>query len=113
MREQMVISVEESLPAAKAELPSRVDDIPRQPTSSHDSERQIPLQRINTSVSSILRPENGNRLGGFVLVVDGAALLQVGLVLSSYVMVILRMKKCPQKKKAKPCYSRSPCSAMV
>ena len=53
MREQMVISVEQCLPAAEAELPSRVDDILRQSTSSHDSERQIPLQRINTGVSPL------------------------------------------------------------
>ncbi|CAA7271006.1 unnamed protein product [Cyclocybe aegerita] len=36
----------------------------------------IPLQRINTGVSSIVGPENGERPGGFVLVVDGAALLE-------------------------------------
>ena len=55
MREQMVISVEHALPAAEAGLPSRVDDIPMQATSSHDSERQIPLQRINTGISFIVR----------------------------------------------------------
>ncbi|KAJ3502673.1 hypothetical protein NLJ89_g8781 [Agrocybe chaxingu] len=36
----------------------------------------IPLQQINTGVSSIVGPENGERPGGFILVVDGAALLE-------------------------------------
>ena len=105
MREQMVISVEQCLPAAEAELPTRVDDIPRQFTSSHNSERQIPLQRINTGISFIMGLENGDRPDGFVLVVDGAALLQVGLVLLFLPMLmILRMKRCSQRKKVKPRY---------
>lgn len=37
----------------------------------------IPLQRINTGVTDIVGPDNGERAGGFVLVVDGAALLEV------------------------------------
>jgi phospholipid-translocating ATPase len=36
----------------------------------------IPLQRINTGVS-LVGVDNGERPGGFVLVVDGAALLEV------------------------------------
>ncbi|KAK2466656.1 hypothetical protein APHAL10511_000914 [Amanita phalloides] len=36
----------------------------------------IPLQRINTGVTDIVGPDNGERAGGFVLVVDGAALLE-------------------------------------
>ena len=79
VHEQMVMSMEQFFPEVEAELPSRVDEIPRQSTSSHDSERQIPLQRINTGISSIVGSKNGDRPGGFVLVVDGAALLQVGV----------------------------------
>ena len=67
MREQMVISLEQCLPAAEAELPSRVDDIPGQSTSSHDSERQLPLQRINAGISSIVRI-GGWRPAGWVRV---------------------------------------------
>lgn len=37
----------------------------------------IPLQRINTGVTDIVGPDNGERTGGFVLVIDGAALLDV------------------------------------
>lgn len=32
------------------------------------------LQRINTGVASIVGRDNGDRAGGFVLVIDGAAL---------------------------------------
>jgi len=42
------------------------------------SEEPIPLRRINTGVSSIVGADNGARPGGFVLVVDGSALLEVG-----------------------------------
>ncbi|KAF8630439.1 hypothetical protein AX17_005416 [Amanita inopinata Kibby_2008] len=42
---------------------------------SSDRERGYPLQRIETSVSSIVGPNNGERPGGFVLVIDGTALL--------------------------------------
>ena len=41
------------------------------------SEEPIPLRRINTGVSSIVGADNGARPGGFVLVVDGSALLEV------------------------------------
>ncbi|KAF8237713.1 phospholipid-translocating P-type ATPase [Tricholoma matsutake] len=46
-------------------------------TSSRDDERSdIPLQRVDSGFSSIVGTENGDRPGGFVLVLDGAALLQ-------------------------------------
>ncbi|KAF8077575.1 phospholipid-translocating ATPase [Lyophyllum atratum] len=48
-------------------------DLPRPSTSSRD--HNIPLQRIDTGVSSIVGSQNGDRPGGFVLVIDGAALL--------------------------------------
>ncbi|KAF4615383.1 hypothetical protein D9613_002558 [Agrocybe pediades] len=37
---------------------------------------EIPLHRVNTGVSSIVGVENGERPGGFILVVDGGALLE-------------------------------------
>jgi len=43
---------------------------------------EIPLHRVNTGVSSIVGPENGERPGGFILVVDGAALLEVSWQMS-------------------------------
>ncbi|KAK0212024.1 phospholipid-translocating ATPase [Armillaria fumosa] len=41
------------------------------PISSRDDNA---LQRIETGISSIVGPNNGDRLGGFVLVIDGTAL---------------------------------------
>ena len=36
-----------------------------------------PLQRVDTGVSSLVGHNNGERPGGFVLVIDGSALTQV------------------------------------
>lgn len=36
-----------------------------------------PLKRVNTGVTSIVGPDNGERPGGFVLVIDGLALTHV------------------------------------
>ncbi|KAF7295629.1 Phospholipid-transporting ATPase [Mycena indigotica] len=38
------------------------------------SQRSIPLGRVNTGVSSIVGADNGDRPGGFILVIDGTAL---------------------------------------
>ena len=40
-------------------------------------EESISLRRINTGVSTIVGADNGNRVGGFVLVVDDSVLLEV------------------------------------
>ena len=56
----------EDLGKSSTELPS--GDEPNQP---------IPLQRINTGVSTIVGADNGNRVGGFVLVVDDSVLVEV------------------------------------
>lgn len=59
-------------------------------TSSRDDERSdIPLQRVDSGFSSIVGTENGDRPGGFVLVLDGAALLQVGSHTSANVALVL------------------------
>lgn len=42
-------------------------------TASHPT-GMYPLQRVNTGISDIVGRDNGNRPGGFILVVDGAAL---------------------------------------
>lgn len=48
-------------------------------SSSHsrDPQRPIPLQRVQTGISSIVGSDNGDRPGGFVLVIDGTALSYV------------------------------------
>ncbi|KAJ3907391.1 phospholipid-translocating ATPase [Lentinula edodes] len=43
-------------------------------SSLHDAQRPIPLQRVQTGISSIVGSDNGSRPGGFILVIDGAAL---------------------------------------
>ncbi|KAF8801609.1 phospholipid-translocating P-type ATPase [Phlegmacium glaucopus] len=44
--------------------------------SGNDPEEPIPLQRMNTGVSSIVGADNGNRVGGLVLVLEDSALLE-------------------------------------
>ena len=44
---------------------------------SREENEPIPLQRIGTGVSTIVGADNGNRVGGFVLVVDDSVLLEV------------------------------------
>jgi len=69
-----------------------IDNLPRPSTSSRNDERRdVPLQRIDTGVSSIVGAENGDRPGGFVLVIDGAALLQVCSRHSSDNILVLMM----------------------
>ena len=63
------------------------EDLPR-PSSRNDGHRDIPLQRIDTGISSIVGTENGDRPGGFVLVADGAALLQVSSYTSANVDLV-------------------------
>ncbi len=41
------------------------------------STRGYPLHRVNTGASSLVGHNNGDRPGGFVLVIDGAALTYV------------------------------------
>lgn len=54
-----------------------VIDVPSGSSSSSDGSRPYHLRRLNTGVSSIVGPDNGERPGGFVLVIDGAALNDV------------------------------------
>jgi hypothetical protein len=44
---------------------------------AHDTENNE-LRRINTGVTSLVGSQNGQRPGGFVLVIDGLALADVG-----------------------------------
>jgi phospholipid-translocating ATPase len=68
------------------------EDLPRSSTSSRGNERHdTVLQHIDTDISSIAGTENGDRPGGFVLVVDGAALLQVGSHISGHITLDLML----------------------
>ncbi|KAF8623323.1 hypothetical protein AX15_006401 [Amanita polypyramis BW_CC] len=58
-----------------------VDEAKAIPSTPNMSEAEamkgsIPLQRFNTGITDIVGPDNGERAGGFVLVVDGPALLE-------------------------------------
>ena len=44
---------------------------------AHDTAESRKLRRVNTGVSDLVGEDNGSRPGGFVLVIDGAALLEV------------------------------------
>ena len=53
---------------------------PSSSSNPPDVEQQFPLRRVDTGLSSIVGTDNGDRPGGFVLVVDGAALEHVCLL---------------------------------
>ncbi|TFK22984.1 phospholipid-translocating ATPase [Coprinopsis marcescibilis] len=85
VHDQMVSSFEQFFPEVECPiLRVHKDAEPqlnrRASTSSRYSNRGespiVPLRRTNTGVTSIVGLENGDRPGGFVLVVDGAALLE-------------------------------------
>ena len=42
-----------------------------------EADETFPLRRVNTGVTSIVGSDNGERPGGFVLVIDGLALSHV------------------------------------
>ena len=68
MNEQMTRAFEQFFPEVfvQKELKSRMST-----SSKHDNNPPIPLQRLNTGITEIVGEENGERPGGFVLVVDG------------------------------------------
>lgn len=70
---QMVNAMQEFF-AEEAEVQGIAADVDKQiPLESDDA---YPLRRVNTGVTSIVGSDNGERPGGFVLVIDGAALNQ-------------------------------------
>lgn len=48
----------------------------RQRVPSQHNEGGGPLRRMDTGISSIVGPDNGDRPGGFVLIIDGGALVE-------------------------------------
>ena len=71
--QQMVNAAEEFFPESNL----LKDPDPPSPLNPPDIEQQFPLRRVDTGLSSIVGTGNGDRPGGFVLVVDGAALEHV------------------------------------
>ena len=65
---QMLHAVEEFFPETEIPAVSNSDELPTSPDATY------PLQRINTGISSIVGSNNGDRPGGFVLVLEGTAL---------------------------------------
>ncbi|KAJ7171938.1 phospholipid-translocating ATPase [Mycena filopes] len=74
--EQMVRAVEEFFPESGIldEEGVVVPAHPRQSSGSQAQERPHPMRRMSTGISSIVGSQNGDRPGGFVLVIDGTAL---------------------------------------
>jgi len=72
--QQMLAAVEDYFPECGILEDSMITNSPAREPSSTDV---YPLRRVNTGVSSIVGANNGGRPGGFVLVIDGAALEQV------------------------------------
>lgn len=68
----MLLAIEKYFPESDA---GGMADLSRQNTSAR--EERYSLERIETGVSSIVGEHNGERPGGFVLVIDGTALLHV------------------------------------
>ncbi|KAH8099600.1 phospholipid-translocating P-type ATPase [Cristinia sonorae] len=68
---QMLGAVEEFFPESGILGDERVHDHMQTASNPHG---QYPLQRVNTGVTDIVGRDNGNRPGGFVLVIDGSAL---------------------------------------
>ncbi|TFL07331.1 hypothetical protein BDV98DRAFT_599642 [Pterulicium gracile] len=74
--QQMTNAVEEFFPDSDLVEEFKQKPAPRRSTSStHGAgDKAYPLRRVNTGMSSVVGADNGQRPGGFVLVVDGAAL---------------------------------------
>ncbi|KAF8891341.1 hypothetical protein BD779DRAFT_1610652 [Infundibulicybe gibba] len=74
--QQMIHAVEEFFPESGiiGEDGNVVEEPPASSSNGHGEERPYPLRRVDTGVSSIVGQNNGDRPGGFVLVVDGVAL---------------------------------------
>ena len=78
IQQQMQIAIESYFSETEA---ANVAEFSGQ-TSDLEGERVYPLQRMDTGVTSIVGEHNGERPGGFVLVIDGTALAHVRFSIS-------------------------------
>ena len=77
---QMINALQEFFPE-EAEVQGITQDADAvNPSGPNDP---YPLKRVNTGVTSIVGPNNGERPGGFVLVIDGLALTHVSVSISA------------------------------
>jgi phospholipid-translocating ATPase len=80
--QQMLTAIEDYFPdSGILQEDGVMAEVPSGESSSNDVSGPNPLGRANTGISSIVGPNNGDRPGGFVLVIDGSALEQVRPVL--------------------------------
>ncbi|KAJ7276325.1 phospholipid-translocating ATPase [Mycena haematopus] len=72
IQQQMLFAIEHYFPESDA---AEMAEVSRQGMSAAQGEPFYPLERIETGITSIVGSQNGDRPGGFVLVIDGTALL--------------------------------------
>ena len=72
-----------------------------------------PLRRANTGLESIVGPENGERPGGFVLVVDGSALKEVCTIRLLQEALLIASFRPFQRTRTRDFYFTSPNNARV
>lgn len=78
--QQMLVAFEDYFPESGILEEGVVVDDPSTLPSATDGSQPYTLRRLNTGISSIVGPDNGNRPGGFVLVIDGSALDHVRIL---------------------------------
>ena len=78
---QMMNAMQEFFPE-EAEAQGITQDAENGNENPPGSDDPYPLKRVNTGVTSIVGPDNGERPGGFVLVIDGLALTRVSASVS-------------------------------
>lgn len=114
--DQLVHAVEEFFPESgildgevPPARPSNVDS-----TNGHPPANGGRLHRTQTGMSSIVGPNNGERPGGFVLVIDGTALDTVcGYEFVSFFLPKTLLVRYLPMKIVKTSFSDSPCCARV
>lgn len=74
VKTQMMNAMQEFFPEV-AETQGITQEADAQNSAAPDE--PYPLKRVNTGVTSIVGPGNGERPGGFVLIIDGLALTHV------------------------------------
>ena len=88
--QQMTLAVEDYFPnSGILNDDGIVSTFPRKSTS--DSARPYPMRRMDTGVTSLVGAENGEKPGGYILVIDGAALSVVSCLLYIYLVSLYRL----------------------